>query len=72
MESVFAATPLDPVEEPQDHSPNHTKDCRGCGSAAPHVQRLVEDDSDLLCFTCRQLAHAAANPCRCGIVGGSA
>ena len=72
MEALFPATLLDLVEELQDHLPNYTKDCKGCGRAAPHVQRGVEDDSNLLCFTCRQLAYAAENACRWGIVEGSA
>ena len=72
MEALFAATLLDLVEELQDHAPNYTKDCQVCGRAPAHVQWRVEDNSDLLCFTCRQLAHAAANPCRLGIVEGSA
>ena len=72
MEPVFPTTLLDLVEELQDHLPNSTEDCRGCRRAAPHVQRGVEDDSNLLCFTCRQLAHAAANEWRWGIVEGSA
>lgn len=72
MEPVFPTRLLDLVEEFEDHLPNYTKDCRGCGRAAPYVQRWVEDDSNLLCFTCRQLAHAAANPYRLGIVEGSA
>jgi hypothetical protein len=72
MEPVFPTTLQDLVEALQDHLPNSTKDCRGCGRAARHVQPWVEDDSNLLCFTCRELAHAAANPCRWGIVEGSA
>ncbi len=72
MEPMFGTTLLDLVEQPQDHLPNHTTDCRGCGSAAPNVQRWVEDDSNLLCFACRQLAYAAANPCRWEVVEGSA
>lgn len=72
MEPVFPTPLLALVEEIQDHLPNHMTDCQGCGSSAGHLQPWVEDDSDLLCFTCRQLAHAAANPCRVGIVEGSA
>ena len=71
MEPVSPTTRVNRVEPLQEHLSNYAKDCRGCGSSAPHVQRWVEDDSDLLCFTCRQLAHAAANPCRVGIVEGS-
>jgi hypothetical protein len=72
MEPMFSATLLDLVEEFRDHLPNYTKDCGGCGRTVPRVQPWVEDESDLLCFTCRQLAHAAANPYRLEIVEGIA
>ncbi len=72
MEPAFATPLLALVEEIQDHLPNYMKDCQGCSSSRRYVQPWLEDDSKLLCFTCRQLIHAAANPCRVGIVEGSA
>jgi len=71
MEPVFRTMLLAAVEQIQDRLPSETQDCTGCGRAAPDVQPCAEDDSNLLCFACRQIAHSAANPWRWAIVEGS-
>ena len=50
----------------------YTLCCAGCGAHVSIVQSGRAGGTEVLCFTCRQLAYAAAHPRRFGIVEGSA